>query len=360
MTGVAETTVPAPSRPAARRDIAALRVLAILGVITIHVSGLTVIDDALRDTSTWRLALVLNEISRFCVPLFVMVSGALVLRPGSPQPTGAFLRTRLRRLLPALVAWHAVYIAFKATVLDDPSGPGEVLAQLLTGRTYTGLYFFWLVLGLYLVTPALSTALARLDATGLLRVGVGLTALTCLWRSTVDLVSDTSGIDVTSTPTVFTYWVPYLGYYVLGAALVRTRVDRLRGAVALAVAALASGLTVWLASAGVPDESPTTYFAWSVALATAALFVAATGLLPPREGSPSALGRLVERMGALTLGVFASHLLVLYALQQSGVLSVTKGASRPLELAYLGVGTVLGSYALAWLLSRVPGLRRLV
>lgn len=362
MTQDAPTTRREGAARGARLDLAVLRVLAILGVITIHVSGDPFTNDRLRGTAVWWVAEVLNSSSRFCVPLFVMVSGALVLRPGAAGPAGDFLRKRLDRLVPAMLVWYAVYALFKATVLDAPSGPSVVLTEFLTGRTYTGLYFFWLILGLYLLTPALSAALARLSASQLLAAGVGLTALTCLWRSTLGLVAGST--DVSASPTAFTYWLPYVGYYVLGAALARARVDRRQGGLALGVAALATLGTVWISSGSAPallgKAIPTGYQSWLVALATAALFVGVSGLLPPGSERGSVGERLVVRLGSLTLGVFAGHLLVLYALEHSGVMTVTRGASRLLELAYLGVGTVVGSFVLAWALSRVPGLRRLV
>jgi surface polysaccharide O-acyltransferase-like enzyme len=346
-----------------RRDIALLRVLAIVGVMMIHVSGLTTTNAKVHGSAVWWVAEVLNQGSRFCVPLFVMVSGALVLRPGTAEPAGAFLRKRLDRLIPALVVWHLVYIVFNATVLDRPSGPADVLTRVATGRTYTALYFFWLVLGLYLATPALRKLLDGLSQELLVRVGLGLTALTCLWASTVSFVAHESNVDVSATPTVFTYWLPYVGYYVLGAALTRVVVPRRTGWLAAAVAVSASVVTIWIGSGSAPRwvavALPSGYQAWFVAIATTSMFVAAVGLLPVRDTS-SAVERFVDVAGGLTLGVFACHLLVLYGLQHSGVLTVVHGASRLTELAYLAAGTVVLSFALAWVLSQVPGLRRLV
>jgi surface polysaccharide O-acyltransferase-like enzyme len=360
--GTGTATPAVVSRPS-RRDIALLRVLAILGVMMIHVSGLTSGNARLRGTTVWWTAEILNQGSRFCVPLFVMVSGALVLKPGSTEPARAFFRKRLDRLIPALVVWHLVYIVFNAVVLEWPSGFHDIFTRVLTGRTYTALYFFWLVLGLYLLTPALRKVLDGLTQPALLRVGLALTALTCLWATTVSYVGSESTVDVRSTPTVFTYWVPYVGYYVLGAALARVQLPRRTGVVALAAVAAASAGSIWIGSGSAPRwvgiALPTGYQGWFVAVATAGLFLAAVALLPTRDRT-TPWQRFVDVLGGLTLGVFACHLLVLYALQHSGVLTVVRGASRLIELAYLSVGTVVLSFALAWLLSQVPGLRRLV
>ena len=109
--GDAGTAATPPSRLA---YIGYLRVLAILGVVAIHVAGLTVIRPALSHTTVWWVAEALNQCTRWAVPMFVMVSGALVLRPSAMEvPLGRYYRKRLGRIVPALVAWHVVYIVFE-------------------------------------------------------------------------------------------------------------------------------------------------------------------------------------------------------------------------------------------------------
>lgn len=361
------TTAP-PADVAARRgprtDIALLRVLAICGVVLIHVSGLTVINPRVRGTTVWWLAEVLNIGSRFCVPLFVMVSGALLLRPGTHEPARAFYARRLDRLVPALVVWYAAYVVFTLVVLDRPGDPTRVIAGVVAGKTYTALYFFWLILGLYLATPALRKLLQGLDGDAVLRAGVLLTALTCAWQSAVIFIA-TYGviIDASASPNAFSYWLPYVGYFVLGAALAQRSVPRraLRWAVPAFV--LSTALTTWVASGRRPRGwnvvFSASYQGWLVAVATASLFVAVVALASGWSGE-GRLARVLHVLGNLTLGVFAMHLMVLYGLQHAGFLSVTKGASRLLELGYLAGATLVVAFALSWLMSHLPLLRRLV
>jgi surface polysaccharide O-acyltransferase-like enzyme len=121
---------------------------------------------------------------------------------------------------------------------------------------------------------------------------------------------------------------------------------------------------VWAASGSSPSQLTlvfsSSYLGWSVALTTVSLYVLAASLMPPSEEAPHALLGALDRLGAVTLGVFATHLLVLYGLQHAGALSVRAGASTYAEVAYLAVVTVTVSFALALLLSRLPVLRRLV
>ncbi|MFD0595628.1 acyltransferase family protein [Catellatospora coxensis] len=64
----------------------ALRVAAILGVVAIHVFGLMVGNDDLRGTLPWWIATAIDMGAVWCVPVFIMISGALVLAPGRTPP----------------------------------------------------------------------------------------------------------------------------------------------------------------------------------------------------------------------------------------------------------------------------------
>lgn len=361
MTEVLEATTTA--RPQ-RRDLALLRVIAIVGVISIHVSGLATTAKDLRGSQVWWLGHVLNSGSRFCVPLFVMVSGALLLRPSRPEPPRRFYRRRLDRLLPAMAFWYVVYILFSRLVVGTERGPLEVLALVLAGRTYTALYFFWLILGLYLVTPALHKLLADLNPQQLLGTGLLLTALTSAWDTTTAFVHRFSNVDVSANPTAFTYWIPYLGYFVLGAALAQRTVPR-RAAPWAGAALLGTSAVSVLETAGHTPTFlrwllPVDYQGPFVAVATVALFVLVTALLPATTADPGRLTRLVQTAGALTLGMFAMHLIVLYALQHSGVLHEGTVPRTVPELLVLLTGSVVVPFVVAWGMSHVRGLRRLV
>ena len=65
-----------------------LRVLAILAVVLIHVAGITAVAPDARSTTQGNLAIVLDFASRWSVPVFVMVSGALLLDPSRYRGAG--------------------------------------------------------------------------------------------------------------------------------------------------------------------------------------------------------------------------------------------------------------------------------
>src|SRR3989442_2077501 len=80
--------------------IDAARVAAILGVISIHVVAPLVISRALP--LNWWVGNVVDSAARWSVPLFVMISGALLLHSDLADDPVALYRRRLARILPPL------------------------------------------------------------------------------------------------------------------------------------------------------------------------------------------------------------------------------------------------------------------
>src|SRR5437660_891414 len=97
-----------------------LRVTAILGVITIHtVSPLTAGATVATFSAAWWAGATMNELSLWCVPVFVMISGALLLRRQRPQPASTFYRRRLHRIGIPLVFWTGVYLSLRPTLFGE-------------------------------------------------------------------------------------------------------------------------------------------------------------------------------------------------------------------------------------------------
>lgn len=367
-----------PLDPASRvRDLAwtsYLRVAAIVGVVLIHVAGLSFVREELQGTPAWALGGALAYGSRWAVIVFVMVSGALLLTPPADPDPRRFFRRRLAKVGIPLVVWHAAYIPLSAVRGDFT--PRELLANFLEGRSYTALYFFWLILGLYAVTPLLWPVVASLRPRGLALAGAALAALPALdvvLRGLVAVLRDEPR--VLPEPTLATQFVPYVGFFLLGHAL---RGVVLRGARLAALAVAFVGLLVQMvwqaltvesavdtgagdAPALLPALLPLSYQGLVVGLSAVVVFLLAHGLVHPGSAwAEPGRATAARRLGDLTFGVFAVHLLVFWLLAQLPGLDVEDGATSAAGVLLLSAVVVAVSFAVAWLLSRTPVLRRAV
>src|SRR5690349_16550006 len=100
-----------PPRPTRRWEFDALRVAAIGGVVAIHVIGMFLGNRELAGTARWWLAAAVDKGAIWAVPVFVMLSGALVLAPAAHAAgPAAFYRKRFARIIPAMITWHLAYL----------------------------------------------------------------------------------------------------------------------------------------------------------------------------------------------------------------------------------------------------------
>src|SRR5262245_62050636 len=109
------TTPPlAPSAPVRDIRLDALRVVAAFGVVWLHVSAAAVRVMPDVRSATWWMGNVADAAVRWSIPVFVMISGALMLAyPSEKDPLG-FYKRRGARLLAPLVFWTIFYIGFRS------------------------------------------------------------------------------------------------------------------------------------------------------------------------------------------------------------------------------------------------------
>ncbi|HET8615684.1 MAG TPA: acyltransferase family protein [Actinomycetales bacterium] len=344
-----------------------LRVLAITAVVLIHVAGLSAVFAGGRSTTVGRVGIVLDFGSRWAVPVFVMLSGTLLLDPARFRGASDFLRRRAWRLVPPVVFWHAVYLALVVVQGQQHLDAATLTRRILTGQLWTALYFFWIVLGLALVTPVLVPWLAASGRVAHLVVGLAAALMTCLTLLTVPV----RDAPLAWVETPWTWWVPYLGFYLLGFALrdvVLPAWGVVLGALTAAVACALLALQ-WRQHSGMlgalerhsPAES---YYSPTVLLISVCVFLVARGLVRPdgalaglARGAPARVGR---RLGDATLGVFGVHLLVLEVVLRLPVVGGERGATSVGLLVTRCVVVLVAAYVFSLVARRLPLLRRVV
>lgn len=127
-----------------------VRVLAMLGVVTIHVTGAFVYQDSAHTLAGMNLAFLLNQVVRFAVPMFMVLSG-LSLGFAEKKSCGQFWKARFVKILPPYLLWSLLYWFFYHRF----SGWEGLGSALLWGTASAHLYFIVITLQFYLLYPAL-------------------------------------------------------------------------------------------------------------------------------------------------------------------------------------------------------------
>jgi len=131
-----------------------LRNLATVMVIGIHVAAPIAHGEGLDFNGSWWWAgNFWNSLTRPAVPLFVMLSGYLLL--GKDYPLPDFLKKRFSRVVIPAVFWMLIYCFYNYMAKGSPATLGEALKSIITGPVHYHLWFIYLIIGLYLVYPIL-------------------------------------------------------------------------------------------------------------------------------------------------------------------------------------------------------------
>jgi surface polysaccharide O-acyltransferase-like enzyme len=135
-----------------------LRVAGTLSVILLHASiPLLSSFSAAGPPKSWWVGNIYDSSVRFCVPVFLMLSGALLL--GSHDDSlGNFLKKRYSRVVFPFIFWSFFYIFYMRDRWEDKT-PLEAIYwiydQIKNGVQFH-MWYVYMILGIYLFVPILS------------------------------------------------------------------------------------------------------------------------------------------------------------------------------------------------------------
>lgn len=357
------------SRPEGSTDVASLRdysldilrILSICGVVAIHLFGY-VVGHSERGSRNWWLGATLDIPFIWVVPVFVMISGALLLAPQNRVlAPRSFYRKRAVRLLPALIVWHLIYlVGVRWLMRGEELAPARVVQLLFDGSVFTQLYFLWLILGLYMVAPLITVFLQDGGPRRAQTLAVVLLAATALAYMAPGIAA-ALGFARPISLNIFTHWLPYVGYFVAGRALRDVKLSGLSLVAAVAAALGLAGLVLW--QYGHPGQagllsvvSPVSYLSLTVMMLAIAVFLSAKSIFSRVTPAP-ATGRMLVTLSGASFGVFLIHLLVFEVIRLN-VPVVFDGKSIAAAIASFAA-TLTVSFSVSVLAGRTPFLRNI-
>lgn len=328
----------------------ALNVVAIFAVVLLHCS-LNIFDNG-GDTA-WNVALVFQCVAIFAVPVFFMVSGANLLGYRERYSTGTFFRKRALRVVVTLVVWSAVFyllLCFCSGLFGyEPRNFSPVIfvKELLTCNVVNIYWFFYVIIGLYLVTPVFSLVAADKRVLGytiiLAAVLSFLVPLAAAFRpEETEMLVGIYAMD-------FFTWA--LTYYLVGYYLTHYVERRFNTALLVAVCAVCVALMIgltWVMNAGHAGEY-NNVFAKAEGILT--LVYAPALFLLFKQGEEKIAGwrgyGTVRKLAAMSLTVYAVHLIFVWIFDAHVLTAVTANSAAALVLQFVAEPLVVYGLALA-------------
>lgn len=336
-----------------------IRTVALFLVILLHVSVQSVVIPAELQINAWVAFDFYNSISRPCVPLFVMLSGYLMLQPSKVnEPLKVFFKKRWARIGLPFIFWGAVYFVW-AILFNNGSFTPEFMLQSILEGPYITFWFMYMLVGLYLLTPILRVfvAHAKEDVMKLLLitwfVGTGLLPFANLF-----------GYHLNDNVFILPGWI---GYFLLGAYLPKLKVKprrwRLYALLGCAFAWTMIGSIFIEMNPGLERYFFYDYLTGNVIVASVAMFLLLGSVSNKSlQKMPSGVNKLLHIISENTLPIYLFHTLLVEAFQRGlfGFTLTIVTANPFIMTPLLAIIVFLLSLGIIVPLKRVPYIKRLI
>ena len=337
------------------------RCIACIAVVIIHVLApywystpvlLTSIDEykvggviLIAGTYGWRVCSVIDALSRFSVPLFVVISGALMLNKKILYQ--GYIVRKVLHLISMVFFWGLVYAVF-GVFLDLLSGrPIEWIAKAEMFFLGPGVFWFiFMLIPLYITSPILKHIL---NERGLSRLYIVLWFfLTLIFDSVKVWIPQLSRIAHFSYIGLFPI---YSGYFMIGGYFEKYGIKRKYENILIGMGCLS--LVVMLI--GKPEgyfHNFTTPFA---AIYTMAIMVVAHRI-DWNKIDPN-INNMIMVFSKYTMGIYALHILMLNIL--TAILQ-NNDKMWALQILFLVFVSILASLGITIVIKKIPLIRKIV
>lgn len=301
-----------------------LRILACFSVVVLHSAAQHWYGLPL-DGKDWFTVNAYDSLARFSVPVFVMISGALFLRPEKEQSLKKLYCHNILRLAILYIVWSVIYGLFDCLISDQPVI--DLHAALL--EIYSGRYHLWylpMTIGLYMLLPLFRGWLKNASRSEI-RYFLVLYFVLQILRYTLSVLKPTETFNYLFNLFNIGDVLSYSGYFVLGYYMNRYRPDRRLHKWIYAGGFLSVFANIGLSCykslrAGIPNGEVFDSYSLFTFLTSVALFLFCIEKLS-RCRFNGLQRRIIQELSGCTLGIYLMHLLCLELLATVGIDSMT-------------------------------------
>lgn len=351
------------SKPAvASFPVDKIRFIAIFLIILLHTSGYPYRflspETTTMDIINWFTVNAYDVLGKVGVPLFVMLSGALLLNPDkADEPLRVFYKKRLNRIALPFIFWTIIYFIWTFIFLDWSPTLFNVTQGLISG-SYYHLWYLYLIMGLYAVTPILRVLIKHLDR----KLFTYLLTLWFVGTTITPFIHTFTEFNFHPVAFVFFDWV---GYFLLGSYLVKNKIQLSKAYLVAFLGLFGAVLGDWLVTA-MAGQLYTGYFhnymSPTIIIGSTTLFLILISSKRSKIESHSKLAQVIQWVSKNTLPIYLIHMIILITFT-NGVFGYYLNTITFIPLLDVPIFTfiVFGvSSSIIFILKKIPYFKKLV
>ena len=343
-----------------------LRVFASIAIILLHIPGPVTSSIGVASTA-WNIYKIYHSATRWGVPVFVMISGALFL----PRdiPTKILYKKYISRMAIAYVVWSLFYAISDALgsmlfVEGYHTTFTEIIGSFISGAGH--LWFLPMIIGLYMCIPLIKQ-MTKND--NLIKYFLLLAFVFCFIKTQIELIS--SNLLSGNTQIIFqniitVFWnlrmylvVGFVAYFILGFYLNKIEITKKQRTFIYILGLFGHLLTILLnllavKNAGEASEAFYDATSVNVLLMSVAVFV----WFKYNAKSTEKLNKIILKLSKYSFGAFLVHIFILQALKAIGF---TNETYHPIIFVPgTLIFTTVISYLISMLLNKIPIIKKYI
>jgi len=330
-----------------------LRTLAVLGVIIIHVSTPAVKMIYWKNMEYWWIGNIMDSAVRFSVPLFLMLSGAIMLHK-EYKPV-EFYKKRLVRVLLPFLFWIVIYSVYRWLVLDpkvQPHDPYSIFQWGIDLFVKEGIskhfWYIYMILFIYIFVPFIGKWVQKLNLSVILYILTGWIILILVCKTIPLNLYKWSG-DYGSK---FLGYFLFTGYLLLGYYLCKLKVSSIRMyamVVFILSILLSAGLTYFFSKqAHQLDLSIYGYLTLNTVIQSIAIFI----LVKDSNFKNKYISMFMDTISKYSYGIYLVHILVIGIFFNYGIFWTM--AHPLISIPLITFMTLSTSFIIIYILRKIP------
>ncbi|EOX3278247.1 acyltransferase [Escherichia coli] len=304
----------------------------------------------------------ISSFTRWCVPVFFMLTGALLIT--KEEPISVFFKKRATKIIIPLIAWSYIYIVFAKffSHLDPLHANPSVFTNpllLLKYPAYFHLWFLYAIVSVYIAIPFLRSAFSNYNNTIALYV-------VALWFVSTSMIPylNASGIPTPSLYLIkFNIIADYVGMGLLGLLLIKN-INRFSFTLSIAIFVFGFISTAYLTLISSIDKASELYQGYTspnVIIMSVGAFLVIYKI--GERLANNNLCKLIKLLGGLSFGIYLSHMIIMPLVWRMPFMSnehVTHSNYPILSTFISAFCTLTISALLSFLLSKTPLIKKIV
>lgn len=311
-----------------------LRIIACFFVVVVHVSGTSLTNRITYSIGSfdWFVCYLSDLFARWCVPVFVMISGGFLLNPTKPITIKKLFSKYILRILIALVFWSIFYsITFHSAILPLGNQAGH-------------LWYMPMIIGIYMVIPFFQIIPEKL-----------LRYFVVVWFvfQSITFIAKFIIPEFKIIEIEHYFFMEYVGFFVLGYLLYINKESKILKKISY-IAGVISVLLMVALSVGLSLKNNETnqqffsYFSPLVILISISIFLFVLNL---NFNPNNALQKLILSISYSTFGIYLIHIFLLANIYTR----ITRFIHQPLLfIPLICISTFTIAYILITLIRKIP------